>query len=100
MSMSKIEKPIETATLSYAEYVSADKFPSKYFIVNALQQYVFIVTRSRDKAEQYRKEHYPMYGLRCTVQEKGGGSSCSDTSSTRRGQAKYLNKNFGLPRGL
>lgn len=97
--MSKIEKPIETVTLSYAEYVSADTFPSKYFIVNALQQYVFIVTRSREKAEQYRKEHYPMYGLRCTVQEKGGGSSCSDTSSTRRGQSKFKS-NFGLPRGL
>lgn len=97
--MAKIEKPIETVTLSYAEYVSADTFPSKYFIVNALQQYVFIVTRSREKAEQYRKEHYPMYGLRCTVQEKGGGSSCSDTSSTRRGQSKFKS-NFGLPRGL
>ena len=97
--MSKIEKPIETVTLSYAEYVSADTFPSKYFIVNALQQYVFIVTRSREKAEQYRKEHYPMYGLRCTVQEKGGGSGCSDTSSTRRGQSKFKS-NFGLPRGL
>ena len=100
MSTPKIEKPIETVTLSYSEYVGADTFPSKYFIVNALQQYVFIVTRSREKAEEYRKEHYPMYGLRCTVQEKGGGSSCSDTSSTRRGQAKYLNKSFGLPRGL
>ena len=100
MSMPKIEKPIETVTLSYAEYVGTTKYPSKYFIVNALQQYVFIVTRSREKAEEYRKEHYPMYGLRCTVQEKGTGSSCSDTSSTRRGQAKYLNKNFGLPRGL
>ena len=97
--MSKVEKPIETVTLSYAEYVSADTFPSKYFIVNALQQYVFIVTRSREKAEQYRKEHYPMYGLRCTVQEKGRGSSCSDTSSTRRGQSKFKS-NFGLPRGL
>ena len=98
--MSKIEKAIETVTLSYAEYVSATNFPSKYFIVNALQQYVFIVTRSREKAEQYRKEHYPLYGLRCTVQEKGGGSGCSDTSSTRRGQSKFLNKSFGIPRGL
>lgn len=97
--MPKIEKPIETVTLSYAEYVSADKFPSKYFVVTALQQYVFIVTRSREKAEQYRKEHYPMYGLRCTTAEKGGGSSCSDTSSTRRGQSKFKS-NFGLPRGL
>src|SRR5574343_1966922 len=99
MSMSKVEKPIETVTLSYAEYVSADTFPSKYFIVNALQQYIVIVTRSREKAEQYRKEHYPMYGLRCTVQEKGGGRGCSDTSSTRRGQSKFKS-NFGLPRGL
>lgn len=98
--MSKIEKPIETVTLSYAEYVNADKFPSKYFIVNALQQYVFIVTRTRAKAEEYRKEHYPLYGLRCTTTEKGGGTGCSETSSTRRGQAKYLNKNFGLPKGL
>lgn len=97
--MSKIEKPIETVTLSYAEYVSADRYPSKYFIVNALQQYVFIVTRSREKAEQYRKEYYPMYGLRCTVQEKGGGSGCSETGSTRRGQSKFKS-NFRLPRGL
>lgn len=97
--MSKQDKPIETVTLSYAEYVSADKFPSKYFIVNALQQYVFIVTRSREKAEQYRKEYHPMYGLRCTVQEKGGGTGCSETGSTRRGQSKFKS-NFGLPRGL
>lgn len=98
--MSKVEKAIEAVTLSYAEYVSAVRYPSKYFIVNALQQYVFIITRSREKAEQYRKEHYPMYGLRCTTTEKGGGTGCSETSSTRRGQAKYLNKNFGLPKGL
>ena len=97
--MSKVEKAIETVTLSYSEYINATKHPSKYFIVNALQQYVFIVTRSREKAEQYRKEYYPMYGLRCTVQEKGGGSSCSDTSSTRRGQSKFKS-NFGLSRGL
>ena len=97
--MPKIEKAIEAVTLSYAEYVSAAKFPSKYFIVNALQQYIFIVTRSREKAEQYRKEHYPLYGLRCTVQEKGGGSGCSDTISTRRGQSKFKS-NFGLPKGL
>ena len=57
MSMHKIEKPIETVTISYSEYVSANTFTSKYFIVNALQQYVFIVTRSREKEEQYRKEH-------------------------------------------
>ena len=36
MSTPKIEKPIETVTLSYAEYVGTDTFPSKYFIVNAL----------------------------------------------------------------
>lgn len=98
--MNKQDKAIETVTLSYTEYVSAVKFPSKYFVVNALQQYVFIVTRSRAKAEEYRKEHYPMYMVRCTTTEKGGGTSCSDTSSTRRGQAKFLNKSFGIPRGL
>ena len=37
MSMPKIEKPIETVTLSYAEYVGTTKYPSKYFIVNALR---------------------------------------------------------------
>ena len=51
MSTPKIEKPVETVTLSYAEYVGADTFPSKYFIVNSLHQYLFIVTISRDKAE-------------------------------------------------
>lgn len=91
---------IETVILSYSEYISTTKYPSKYFVVNAIQQYVFIITRSRVKAEEYRKEHYPMYGLRCMTTEKGGGTSCSETSSTRRGQAKFLNKSFGIPRGL
>ena len=95
-----MSKPIESVVLSYEEYINAKKYPSKYFVVNALQQYVFIITHTRAKAEEYRKEHYPMYGLRCTTTEKGGGTGCSETSSTRKGQAKFLNKSFGIPRGL
>ena len=93
-------KELQTTTLLYSEYVVCTKYPSKYFIVNSLQQYVFVHTRSRVAAEEWRKTNYPLYSLRTTKEESGGGTGCSDTSSTRKGQAKYLNKSFGVPKGL
>lgn len=57
-------KELQTTTLLYSEYVVCTKYPSKYFIVNSLQQYVFVHTRSRVAAEEWRKTNYPLYSLR------------------------------------
>lgn len=98
----KVKEPV-TSTLSYTEYQQAvedGKILPKYYIVSAMQDYVFVHTRNRVIAYEYFKEHYPMYTLRTSRADGGGGSGCSDTSSTRRGQAKYLNQNYGIPRDL
>jgi len=98
----KVKEPV-VSVLSYEEYqaaVAEGKILPKYYIVNALQSYVFVHTRNRLIAYEYFKEHYPMYTLRTSRQDSGGGSGCSETSSTRRGQAKYLNQNYGIPRDL
>ena len=50
-------------------------------------------------AFDYFKLHYPMYTLRTSRADGGGGSGCSDTSSTRRGQSKFR-ESFGVPNGL
>ncbi len=100
--IAKVKEPI-VSVLSYEEYqeaVAESKILPKYYIVDALQQYVFVHTRNRVIAYDYFKEHYPMYTLRTSRADSGGGSGCSDTSSTRRGQAKYLNQNYGIPRDL
>lgn len=98
----KVKEPV-TSTLSYTEYQQAvedGKILPKYYILNALQQYVFVHTRNRVIAYDYFKEHYPQYVMRTTRQDGGTGGGCSETSSTRRGQAKYLNQNYGIPRDL
>ena len=98
----KVKEPV-TSTLSYIEYQQAiedGKILPKYYIVNAMQNYVFVHTHNRVIAFDYFKLHYPQYVMRTTRQDGGGGSGCSDTSSTRRGQAKYLNQNYGIPRDL
>ena len=100
--IAKAKEPI-VSVLSYEEYqaaVAESKILPKYYIVNALQSYVFVHTRNRLIAYEYFKEHYPMYTLRTSRADGGGGSGCSETSSTRRGQAKYLNQNYGIPRDL
>lgn len=98
----KVKEPV-VSVLSYEEYQAAiaeSKILPKYYIVDALQNYVFIHTRNRVIAYDYFKLHYPLYTLRTSRADSGGGSGCSDTSSTRRGQAKYLNQNYGIPRDL
>ena len=98
----KVKEPV-TSTLSYTEYQQAieeGKILPKYYIVDAMQNYVFVHTRNRLVAYEWLKEHYPQYGMRTTRQDSGTGGGCSETSSTRRGQAKYLNQNYGIPRDL
>jgi len=94
----KVKEPV-VSVLSYEEYqaaVAEGKILPKYYIVNALQQYVFVHTRNRLIAYNYFKEHYPMYTLRTSRQDGGRGSGCSDTSSTRRGQSRFQS-DFGIP---
>ena len=98
----KIKEPV-ISVLSYSEYQQAiedGKILPKYYILNAMQEYVFIHTRNRVVAYDYFKLHYPLYTLRTSRADSGSGGSCSETSSTRRGQAKYLNQNYGIPRDL
>jgi hypothetical protein len=97
----KVKEPV-TSILSYTEYQQAieeGKILPKYYIVDALQSYVFVHTRNRVIAYDYFKLHYPMYTLRTSRQDGGGGSGCSETSSTRRGQSKFR-ESFGVPSGL
>lgn len=98
----KVKEPV-TSTISYAEYQQAiedGKILPKYYVVDAMQNYVFVHTRNRLVAYEWLKINYPQYVMRTTRQDSGTGGGCSETSSTRRGQAKYLNQNYGIPRGL
>ena len=97
----KVKEPV-VSVLSYEEYqeaVAEGKILPKYYILNALQQYVFVHTRNRVTAFDYFKLHYPQYTLRTSRADSGSGSGCSDTSSTRRGQSKFQS-DFGIPQGL
>ena len=97
----KVKEPV-VSVLSYEEYqeaVADGKVLPKYYIVNALQQYVFCHTRNRVIAFDYFKLHYPQYVIRTTRQDGGTGGGCSETSSTRRGQSKFQS-DFGIPLGL
>ncbi len=96
--IAKVKEPV-TSILSYSEYQQAiedGKILPKYYIVSAMQNYVFVHTRNRLVAYEYFKEHYPQYTLRTSRQDGGGGSGCSETSSTRRGQSKFQS-DFGIP---
>ena len=97
----KVKEPV-TSILSYTEYQQAieeGKILPKYYIVDALQSYVFVHTRNRLIAYEWLKLNYPQYVMRTTRQDGGGGSGCSETSSTRRGQSKFRD-GFGVPSGL
>lgn len=98
----KVKEPV-VSVLSYEEYqlaIEDGKILPRYYIVDAMQNYVFVHTRNRLVAYEWLKEHYPQYVMRTTRQDSGTGGGCSETSSTRRGQAKYLNQNYGIPRDL
>lgn len=98
----KEPKPIETITLTFAEYNQAKeekKILPKFFYVNCLGDYVFIKTRDRAKAQAFIDEECGRgkYRVRTYTQDgaASGEASCKATE-TRRGQAKYRNENFGL----
>ena len=94
----KVKEPI-VSVLSYEEYqaaVAEGRILPKYYILNALQQYVFVHTRNRLVAYEWFKLNYPQYTMRTSRADSGGGSGCSETSSTRRGQSKFQS-DFGIP---
>lgn len=95
-------KPTETITLTFDEYHAAKeekRLLPKFFVVNALGQYVFIKTKDRAKAQSFIDEEYGKgkYKVRSYVQDgvASGDASCRATE-TRKSQAKYRNENFGL----
>ena len=97
----KVKEPV-TSILSYTEYQQAieeSKVLPKYYIVDAMQSYVFVHTRNRVVAYEWFKINYPQYTMRTTRQDSGTGGGCSETSSTRRGQSKFQS-DFGIPQGL
>jgi len=97
----KVKEPV-VSVLSYEEYqlaIEDGKILPKYYIVDAMQNYVFVHTRNRLAAYEWLKINYPQYVMRTTRQDGGTGGGCSETSSTRRGQSKFRD-NFGVPSGL
>jgi len=54
-----MSKLIETARISYNEFTSPDfNNPAKWFILDALGDYVFIKTRKREVAQQWVDSEY------------------------------------------
>jgi hypothetical protein len=64
-------KPIKVTILSYEEFSEMERPVSKYYIKDALGQYVFVHVRTRDEAQKYFNEEYGnMYTVRCSGLEK------------------------------
>ncbi|MNF93599.1 hypothetical protein D3C85_488070 [compost metagenome] len=86
---------IKTTVVSYEQADDIDfEAPSNFYIINALQEFVYLHTRDRAKAVEWVKEHYDgKYAIKVTKDQKtkskldGGGYSAVG-SSTRRGQRK------------
>lgn len=98
-------KPIETITLTFAEYNQAKeekKVLPKFFVVDAMGLYVFIKTRDRTTAQEWVNENYGAgkYRVRTYVQDGAASSDAScRATETRRGQ-HVRNESFGIFRGL
>lgn len=112
---------IETLALSYDEYMQAiqggdaeaseasdegavnntQRLP-KFYFVNSLNQYIFIRTRDRAKAQAFIDEEYGKGKYRVRVYSEGHSNknaSCKGTE-THKFQAKYRNESYGIPRGV
>lgn len=97
-------KPIETVTMSHAEYLEAKEMKKalpKFYFRDAMGNYVFIKTRDRAKALQYIKDEYGgRYALKSYTQDgaASGDATCRATA-TRKGQY-VANASFGIPTSL
>ena len=101
MTDGRTDKPLDTISLSHAEYLEAKemkKILPKFYFRDAMGSYVFIKTRDRAKALQYIKEEYGgKYALKSYTMDGASSdvATCRATE-TRKSQAKYRNENFGL----
>lgn len=69
-------KPIKVTILSYEEFSDMERPASKWYIKDALGQYVFVHVRTRDEAQKYFNEEYGnMYTVRCSGMEKNRGDN-------------------------
>lgn len=64
--------------------------PATFFIRNACGDFVYLHTRSREKAQAYVDEHYGKnrYKVNASKIQKGGGNVTAVGHQTRRGQRK------------
>ncbi len=103
--MSSKEIEVVTKSLGELQYWSdeeqgyVEKFPSGLYIINALGDYVFFMTRDRKKAQEVADREFGpgKYKVRTTSDKKtksrqeNGGVTCHGTTS-RRGTGSWLKK--------
>ena len=66
------------------------KTPSNFYFKDAIGDYVFIVTRDREKASKWLKDVFDgFYTLRVMSNSKGSGQYTAKGVATRKGQKKY-----------
>lgn len=98
-------KKIETVVLSLQEYTDAKDnkvILPRYFIVDAMGNYVFIRTRDRAKAQSFVNEEYGERKYTVRTQSQDGAASGDATcraTATRKGQY-VANASFGIPTSL
>lgn len=67
-------KQVETIRITFAEFTSPDfNNPSKWFVLDALGDYVFIKTRKRDVAQQWVDSEYGIGKYRVSSYTQSGG---------------------------
>lgn len=65
-------------------------YPSKYYLVDALGNYIFYHCRNRADAQRQANEEYDSkYTIRQAKQSSGSGEYSCKGTQTRRGQKKY-----------
>lgn len=82
---------LKVTVVQYEEFVGMDFIaPATYFIMDSLQNYVFIHTRDRSKAQDYIDEHYGKnrYKVVASKLQKGKGDITCRGNQTVRGQRK------------
>jgi hypothetical protein len=81
------QKEIKITTFKNSEYDGNP--PSRFYIINAMGDYVFIHVRSRIEATDWVKEHYDgKYNVRTTALDKAPDNPTARGTQTRRGQKK------------
>lgn len=83
----KKEKIVKTTVVDMSELATDDfKAPSKFYIINALGECVYIHVRTRVEAEKWLTENYGkgFYSVRTSSPEKPKGELSCTGSNTRK----------------